>query len=76
MTFDSSVAKIFQGIYSECKKWKINCPPKVKVEPALLFSSFMHNSSVKKLKNLKLSEHICYEVINSILYYSGFENNL
>ena len=42
------------------------CPPKVKVQvqSALLFSSFVHNSSVEELKNMKLSEHICYEMIN------------
>ena len=42
----------------------VHCPPKVKVQPALLFSSFEHNSSVYELKNMKLSEHICYEMIN------------
>ena len=43
---------------------KIHSPPKVKVQPALLFSSFVHNSSINELKNIKLSEHICYEMIN------------
>ena len=42
----------------------IHCPPKVKVQPALLFSSFVHNSSFNELKNMKLSEHICYEMID------------
>ena len=39
----------------------IHCPPKVKAQPALLFSSFKHNSSINELKNMKLSEHICYD---------------
>ena len=42
----------------------INCPPKVKVPPALLFSSFAHNSSINELKNMKLSEYLCCEMIN------------
>ena len=42
----------------------LHCPPKVKVQPALLFSSFVHNSSINDLKNMKLIEHICYEMIN------------
>ena len=42
----------------------IHCPPKVKVQPALLFSSFVHNSSINEFKNMKLIEHICYEMIN------------
>ena len=42
----------------------LHCPPKVKVQPDLLFSSFVHNSSINELKNMKLSEHICYEMID------------
>ena len=42
----------------------IHCHPKVKVQLALLFPSFVHYSSINKLKNMKLSEHICYEMIN------------
>ena len=38
--------------------------PKVKVQAALLFSSFEHNSSMNELKNMKLNEHIYYEMIN------------
>ena len=45
-------------------KYTLNIPPKVKVQLALLFSSFVHNSSINELKNMKLSEHICYEMIN------------
>ena len=30
----------------------------------LYCSSFVHNSSISELKNMKLSEHICYEMIN------------
>ena len=37
---------------------EIHSPPKVKVRPTLLFSFFVHNSSINKLKNMKLSEHI------------------
>ena len=43
---------------------KIHCPPKVKVQPSLLFSSFVYNSSINEIKNIKLGEHICYEMIN------------
>ena len=42
----------------------LHCPPKVKVQPALLSSSFVHNSSINEIKNMKLSEHICFEMIN------------
>ena len=60
------------------KNWNmhIHCPPKVKVQGALLFSSFVRNSSINEFKNMKLSEDICYEMINWISCYSGFENNL
>ena len=54
----------------------VHCPLKVKVHPALLFSSFVHNSSYNELKNMKLSEHICYEMINWILYLCGFGDSL
>ena len=54
----------------------LHCPPKVKVQPALLFSTFVHNSSINELKNMKLIEHICYEMINWISYYCGFGNSL
>ena len=47
-----------------CQLKYIQCPPKVKLQTALLFSSFVHNSSINELKNMKLSEHICYEMIN------------
>ena len=43
---------------------KTHCHPKVKVQPALLLSSFVHNSSINELKNMKLSEHIYYEMTN------------
>ena len=43
----------------------IHCPPKVKVQPALfIFFSFVHNSSINELKNMKSSEHICHEMIH------------
>ena len=37
---------------------------KLKIQPAVLFSSFVHNSSINNFKNMKLSGHICYEMIN------------
>ena len=43
---------------------KTHCPPKVKVQLALLFSSLVHNSSINELKIMKLSEHISYEMID------------
>ena len=43
---------------------QIHCPPKVKIQPALLFSSFVHYSGINELKKMKLSEHICYEMTN------------
>ena len=42
---------------------KVHCPPKVEVKPALLFPSFVYNSSINELKNMKLNEDICYEMI-------------
>ena len=48
----------------------------LKVQPALLLSFFVHNSSINELMSMKLREHICYEKINWILYYCGFRNNL
>ena len=53
----------------------IHCLPKIKEQPAL-FSSFVYNFSSNELKSMKLSEHICYEMINWILYYCGFGNSL
>ena len=44
--------------------FNIHYPPKVKIEPALLISSFVHSSSINELENMKLSEHICYEMVN------------
>ena len=52
----------------------MHCSPKIKVQPTLLFSSFAHNSWINELKNVKLSEHICYDLINRILYYCDFVN--
>ena len=42
---------------------KVHCSPKVKVQPALLFP-LLYNSSINELENMKLSEHIGYEMIN------------
>ena len=39
-------------------------PPKVKVQLALVFSSFVNNFSINELKNMKLNEHIFYEMVN------------
>ena len=46
-----------------CNK-DLHYPQKNNVEPAFLFSSFAHNSSINELINMKLSEHMCYEMIN------------
>ena len=45
-----------------------HCPLKVKVQPALLFSSFVHNFWINEVKNIKLSENIYYVMANWILY--------
>ena len=45
-------------------RFYLHCLTKVKVQPTLLFSSFVHNASIKEVKNMKLSEYICYEMIN------------
>ena len=50
--------------------------PKLSLQPVLSFSSFVHNSSINELKNMKLREKICFEILNRILYYWGFRNNL
>ena len=42
----------------------VHSRPKLKLQPVLLFSSFMHNSSVNEHKNMKLRENICYKMIN------------
>ena len=54
----------------------IHCSPKIKAQPALFFYSFVCNSSTKDIKNMRLPEHICYEMVNLILYYFGFGNKL
>ena len=61
---------------NELFKKEMHCPPKVKVQPVLLFPSFVHDSSMNKLKSMKLNEHIRYEMINRIFYYCGFGNSL
>ena len=38
--------------------------PKLKLQPVLSLSSFVHNSSINEHKNMKLRESICYEIIN------------
>ena len=43
---------------------EIHCLPKVKVQPALLFPSYVNNSSINELKNMKINELISYEIIN------------
>ena len=47
---------------------------KINMEPVLSFSSFGHNSSINEHKHMKLTENICYEMINWILGYGGFGN--
>ena len=35
--------------------------PKLSLQPVLSFSSFVHNSLINELKNMKLRENICFE---------------
>ena len=66
--FDASFRfKYFEEIHS-CLK--------LKLQPVLSFSSFVHNSSINEHKNMKLKKCICYEIINWTLHYCGFGNNL
>ena len=37
---------------------------KLKGQPSLLFSSFVHSYSINEHKNIKLREDICYKLIN------------
>ena len=60
----------------EAHNFKIHSCPKLKLRPVLPFSSFVQNSSINEYKNTKLRENICFEIINWILYYWGFRNNL
>ena len=46
----------------------IHSCPKLKLQPVLSFSSFVHNSSINEHKNMKLRESVCYEIINWILH--------
>ena len=50
--------------------------PKLKLQPVLSFSSFVHNSSISEHKNMKLRKNVCFEIINLIIHYWGFGNNL
>ena len=63
---------------SQCQNamLKIHSCPKLKLQPVLWLSSFLHNSSINEHKNMKLRENIHYETNNWILYYWGFGNNL
>ena len=38
--------------------------PKLKLQPVLSLSYFLHNSSINEHKNMKLRENICFEIIN------------
>ena len=58
------------------KQQEIHSCPKLKLQPVLSISSFVHNSSINEHKKMKLRESICYEIINLILHYCGFGNNL
>ena len=55
---------------------KLHSCPKLKSQPVLSFSSFVHNTSINEHKNMKLREIIYFEIINWILYYYSFGNNL
>ena len=46
------------------KKMKYTALQKLRYNLLLLFYSFVHNSSINEFKNMKLSEHIFYEMIN------------
>ena len=41
----------------------IHSCPKLKLQPVLSFSSFVHNCSINEHKNMKLRENIYYEMI-------------
>ena len=43
---------------------EIHSCPKLKLQPLLSFSSFVHNSSINEQNNMKLRENISYEMIN------------
>ena len=62
-------------LYSFEIKYIIHWSKQLKDQPVLLLFSFVHNCSINELKNMKLRENICYEMINLILGYSGFRNN-
>ena len=50
--------RLFVGVYHIlCSLYfdDTHCLPKVKIQPALLFFSFVHNSWINELKNMKLS---------------------
>ena len=38
--------------------------PKLKLQPVLSFSSFVHKFSTNEHKNMKLRDNICYEMVN------------
>ena len=59
-----SKIKIFLG-----KEKKIHWCSKLKEQPILTFTSFVHNSSVNEHMSMELRENICYEIINWISYY-------
>ena len=63
-------------IVMRVRTFEVHSCPKLKLQPVLPFSSFVHNSSINERKNTKLRDNICYEMINWILYYCGFGNNL
>ena len=56
--------------------YELHWSKQLKDQPVLLLSSFVHYSSITEHKNMKLKENIFYEMINRILHYRGFRNNM
>ena len=55
----------FKAKGAKCAKcYYIHWCSKLKEQPVLLLTSFVHNSSVNEHKSMKLRENICYEIIN------------
>ena len=54
----------FSRIYFYQFFLNIHWSKQLKGQPVLLLSSFVHNSSINELKNMKLRENACYEKIN------------
>ena len=51
----------------------IHSCPKLKLQPVLSFSSFVHNSSINEHKIMKLRENTCYERLIEIYIIGSSE---